>query len=503
MSGITSFQRKLIYFGGIVLLSIPIILLGMPAGKPAESKPGQRVSAQDIGGGHLAKLRHEYDLGESNLGKVDPTSSTMNLVLVGLRGFAANQLWLEANRNQERKQWAELESNVDSIILLQPHFAKVWEFHGWNLAYNVAAEWDLVEDKYYWIKRGAKFSIRGTDRNSTSAELFWWVGIILGDRISRHDAWTYMRKFFNPDDYPESDERRGDPDIKRLTGKVDRDKDLNRDGLDNYLVAKKWFHDANDVDNNHRQRRMTSIAFRQRPAKSQMAYADMLQKEGRFHESERMATAWVIGHKDWVDRYEEKNRPGVGQELVPTNHGIVRLEATTLRELEALTRLDKPAGRFTVDEKRQSIAAMRGIIHYNYWKVRSLVEGRPETVAAHRLAYEGQQLMDKNELLRSAELFEQSLAKYADMLIAYPSLITEDETSEDVAIALIGWRRANMLYHSVKGGRTVAWETALPWSIRDRDPKNRKRYQFLVKLMSLHPGKIMEILQRRAAQRAQ
>ncbi len=67
MNRLSSRQRKLVYLCGILILLIPIIWLGRPG-------------AGEESGGRLAQLRSKYDLGENQLGRVDPTSAAMNLV---------------------------------------------------------------------------------------------------------------------------------------------------------------------------------------------------------------------------------------------------------------------------------------------------------------------------------------------------------------------------------------------------------------------------------------
>ncbi len=155
MNNLTSQQRKIAYLVGMAVLLSPIIWLGMPS------------TGGDDKGGRLAELRQQYDLGESNLGDVDPASATMNLVLLGLRGVAANLLWMQLDEQKDTKNWAQMRATTESIIKLQPHYVDVWRFNAWNLAYNVSAEWDGVEDRYYWVKEGAKFLMRGSKRNET------------------------------------------------------------------------------------------------------------------------------------------------------------------------------------------------------------------------------------------------------------------------------------------------------------------------------------------------
>src|SRR5690349_1788486 len=154
MSNLTSRQRKLVYLVGLVLLLIVIIALGMP------SEPAQGQHSGNAGG-LLARRRAADELSESDLGKVDPASSTMSLLLLGFRGIATSILWMDAQEQQRNKDWAGLRATTESIILLQPHFLKVWHFQGWNLAYNISAEWDAVADRYYWVKEGIKFFKKG------------------------------------------------------------------------------------------------------------------------------------------------------------------------------------------------------------------------------------------------------------------------------------------------------------------------------------------------------
>ena len=106
------------YFGGILVLLIPDHLAGA-ARHGAADAGGKRADP----GGQARPTAHAATIsGENQLGKIDPTSAAMNLVLLGFRGVAADLLWHNADQNEETKNWAELQGNVDAIIMLQPHF---------------------------------------------------------------------------------------------------------------------------------------------------------------------------------------------------------------------------------------------------------------------------------------------------------------------------------------------------------------------------------------------
>ena len=143
--------------------------------------------------GRLATLRQKYDLGESNLGDVDPSSLTMNLVLLGLRGIAVNQLWIQMDEAKTAKDWIRMREATESIVKLQPHYEKVWDFNGWNLAWNTSAEWDAVPDRYHWVKEGAKFLIQGVSRNEKSTELRFRAATLFQKKIGIADEAKYFR----------------------------------------------------------------------------------------------------------------------------------------------------------------------------------------------------------------------------------------------------------------------------------------------------------------------
>ena len=294
MRNLTSRARKLVWFVAIVLLVMPVVLLGMPAGADeAES------------GGLLSDLRAKYDLGESELGQIDPTSATMNLLLLGLRGVAVNVLRMELDEYKNRKDWAQMQATTEAVITLQPHYIEVWRFLGWNLAYNVSAEWDSVPERFYWVKEGGKFLQRGVKRNDRVPELYFDTARIWGHKIGRSDEWRQFRGYFL-----------SDPDTKRFHGNADQE--INPQGnRDNYLVAKDWFHDANDVELKQDQHIMMRALFRSYPAKAQIEYADALQREGKFEG--KTVSAWQQAYANWTVRYET-NEPGFGKEVFLTSN---------------------------------------------------------------------------------------------------------------------------------------------------------------------------------------
>ena len=405
-------QRKLAYLIGIVVLMLPVILFGMPA------------TGEEGSGGKLARLRQEHDLGESTLGKVDPTSATMNLVLLGMRGVAVNLLRMQLDEQKDQKQWAQMRATTESVILLQPHYIQVWRYLGWNLAYNVSAEWDAVEDRYFWVKEGTKFLMQGSERNNRDPEVYWDTGNTLGKKIGRSDEWKHFRKFFKVD-----------PDKERY--KEGPDSEINPTGNDNYLVAKEWFEKANKADELRAQHIMMDVLFRSYPARSQLDYADALHREGQFDEIARKA--WDGAYHDWVEVF--------GQMRFQTGDCEIFLEApaseTAMEQLLSASGVTRP-------KLERELDLYQNVCNYRYWRTKAHSEKNANTAAVHRDLYQGEQLFKVNELEAAQELLESGLRGYKVLLDSYQDLTVDDAAIEEGLWAIMIWQKIYQLRNQVQ-----------------------------------------------------
>jgi hypothetical protein len=403
MSKLTSLQRKLAYLVAMLVLFIPVIVLGRPSegGKSANADPG----------GVLAQLRRDNDLKESALGKVDPASATMNLVLLGMRGIAVNLLWQQAQDLQKTKSWAELRAVTESITQLQPHYLKVWDHSAWNLAYNVSADWDMVPDRYFWVKEGMKFYQQGVEQNFKYPEMQHKTGICFMHKIGRADEWRQYRRYFLKDPNTELFGDGPDPAV-------------NPEARDNHLVAEKWFRESNRVMTEYgkEQHVMAHPIFRSYPGRAIIEYAQAKQKEGMFGEVTRQA--WENAYDEWVNKW--------GREDFPSEAGPIHLELSR-SELEDLR------NRGETDKIRR-IDQYQAMCNFHYWRLRCQVEREPNTVDARRELYEGEQASFRGDFVEARKLLESGMQKYADMLKKYPELGEHSETIEDAMVAMLEWR---------------------------------------------------------------
>ncbi len=413
MNQMTSKQRKLVYVFCILVLLAPIIGLGMPSTGPDS-------------GGYLARMRREHELGETTLGNVDPASATMNLVLLGLRGIAVSTLWMQLDEEKNTKDWARMRATTESIILLQPHFVKVWLFHGWNLSYNVSAEWDDVRDRYYWVKEGAKFTMNGSDRNSRSPELYFQIGQITGHKVGRADEWRHFRRFFL-----------SDPDTDRWEGRPDGD--LNPNQMDNYLVAREWYIRANDAESQGvRQHIMARYLFRAYPARAQFEYAGALGREGSFEERRRIA--WEDALRFWTTEYGTDRFRATGppycEVMLEADDNVV---AQLVRENNASRQSGWP--EVTEADVREWIDSYQKQASYRAWRTRGESEADPNTLRAHRELFNGEELHWAAKLTEALEEMASGMQHFEEMLAKYPALRHDDDTIEEAVRAVLVWQR--------------------------------------------------------------
>jgi hypothetical protein len=291
-----SFRRKVIYGILMALLLIPLYLIS----RPSVRESGGRLTE----GGVLAQLRTEHGLSQADLGEIDPASESMKLATLGMRGIAANLLWERANRYKREGDWDNLTATLNQISKLQPNFISVWQFQGWNLAYNVSVEFDDYRSRYHWVKRGINFLRDGIRYNSQEPVLPWEIGWTFGHKIGRADEYIQYRRLY-----------RDDEDFHRdLRAHVDIEKTLGPDNKpDNWLTGREWFLRGQQlvdsgvpirgrlVDDTGRVRRgKNPLLFHSYPAKWLISYATAIEEEG--HLDEKAQIAWKRAGAAW-DEY--------------------------------------------------------------------------------------------------------------------------------------------------------------------------------------------------------
>ena len=205
---------------------------------------------------------------------------------------------------------------------------------------------------------------------------------------------------------------------------------MNPDARDNFLVAKDWFIIANEVEAQPgiTQTRLAPVLFRSYPVRSQMDYAEARQDEGKFDEVTR--GAWDLAYKEVTTEW--------GAERFDSPAGMIVLEATD----DVLKQLVKEENnKYSLEEKKLWVQRRQNMCGYRSWRMRCLIEKKPETLAAHRNIYEGKRDYFSGE---DRSVVEKKL--YAGMegmeklLAEFPELEVNDDFREECLKAVTLWQ---------------------------------------------------------------
>jgi hypothetical protein len=494
MSRNASFVRKIAYITAIALLLLPLSALSQPATIDPQSPEGGTP------GGKLSQLRTQYNLAQAELGEIDPASETMKLATLGMRGVAANILWIWANHYKKVEDWDKLELTVQQIIRLQPNFLEVWDFQAHNLSYNVSVEFDDYRMRYQWVKKGIDFLILGTHYNRQEPGLLNQVGWYTGQKVGRSDEQKQFRRMFETDkDFHDLFLRNGVD--------VDRPDALGPDNVhpDNWLVARLWFNKATDAVTFSGKpiRGKAPLLFYSGGPMSQINGAAAIQKDGYFFERaqinwEKAAAEWfAYGNRELpasagynirlndlesiLSRVQDQRAQvdriaaGVRQQLVqdkidklpadqraayqkpaaertPEEQGLAymaeyQIKVTDREVLDAAPRETRPELRPIIEQIEadegvaESIRRNRQIVNFEYWRTRCDAEKTPLAQGARKDVY------DADALFKTGAQFDEARQKYelswdawTKIFAEHPALMDNAE-AEDLIDSIVNYRK--------------------------------------------------------------
>lgn len=128
-----------------------------------------------------------------------PPSLAFTTVAMGaFRGLLVDILWLRADSLKDKGEFFDAKQVAEWITILQPRFASVWEFHAWNMAYNisVAIPATLPEERWRWVKNGYELlRDQGIPLNPKSIVLYRELARIFQHKIGSvsDDAHKYYK----------------------------------------------------------------------------------------------------------------------------------------------------------------------------------------------------------------------------------------------------------------------------------------------------------------------
>ena len=465
------FGRKIVYMVILLGMLVPLYLLGQPSSGGGDA------------GGRLTEMRVKYNMAESNLGEISPSSETMKLASLGLRGVAATLLWNKAHEYRVMHEWDRLKATLNNIALLQPHYDKVWEHQAHNLAYNVSVEFDDYRQRYEMVREGTEFLTRGVRQNTNAPRLVWYTGWFYGQKLGMSDEKEQFRRLFSDDE--ESHRVLMDEGIA-----VDSPEARGPYGKpDNWLVGRLWLNQGYYlVDTGVKIRRQTPINFYETGPKWRIKHAEAIEREGVL--DSRAQDAWRMASEDWrefgkrsiptlqpftiklgqLDELERQKEEKMEQFREITGDAYKEAEAAKIAELapdlrkvwdkdpEERTEAGKDLMKYlavqvtpdlqevvknadpgvrlravTLVEEKRDLAerhlrtnGYRKQINYPYWDTLAQAEQETRTVEARKLVYDAEQANAEAELDKAIALYEKAFASWKDIFEDYPILVIDD-----------------------------------------------------------------------------
>ena len=479
------FVRKIAYIAAIGLLLIPLYVLSHPATNAVKGVQGSP-------GGTLAQMRHKHGLSQAELGEIDPTSVTIKLATLGLRGVAANLLWDKATDYQKKKDWTNLGATLNQITKLQPNFIHIWINQSWNLSYNCSVQFDDYRARYRWVIKGFDFLKEGIKRNEHQPRLLWEMGRMISQKIGKADESKQYRRLFKQDD----DFNAGVPLALR----------------DNWLVGKDWYRKSVEMVDAEGAKMMgqSPLIYRSSAPMCQMYYADYLERDGTFGEVAR--TAWHDAAVDWHDygnedipttfkkpdsdewiiiRLNDEERtaakaekliaqldaiePGLREKIVAERRAALTDKQREVldippekregkqhqlaAEAEAAIRVthDDVAHRITGKKRKEAIELAKQIVlteqnvghiqryrdtvAFNMWRQRADAEQTDELLTARKLVDQGDKAYAEGDLIPARNYYRDAMAAWRKALDAHPEYVTDQVTGEDLMSTIRRYRR--------------------------------------------------------------
>jgi len=157
--------------------------------------PGRRLAlCSEFGFSTAAGASVRLVPGRPVLELSDLPTEAVTLILGGFRGPYVVYLWIKVEEEKQKKVHFDLIDRYTKIAALQSDYPEMWVFHAWNLAWNVSVQWQSLERKYQWIRRGIEFLREGYRKNPHSAQIVAEMARIYSDKLGRSQEAFYYRK---------------------------------------------------------------------------------------------------------------------------------------------------------------------------------------------------------------------------------------------------------------------------------------------------------------------
>ena len=150
--------------------------------------------------GSIHQAREEMGLvANPSLENAPPSLAFATVAMGAFRGLIVDILWMRADNLKQEGKFFDAKQLAEWITTLQPRFAAVWDFHAWNMAYNisVAIPNTQPEERWRWVQNGYELlRDRAIELNPRSILLYRSLAWIFQHKIGgiADDAHRYYKR---------------------------------------------------------------------------------------------------------------------------------------------------------------------------------------------------------------------------------------------------------------------------------------------------------------------
>jgi hypothetical protein len=238
---------------------------------------------------------------DAPLENAPPSLAFATVALGAFRGLVVDVLWIRADQLKEDGKFFDAKQLAEWITILQPRFAAVWDFHAWNMAYNisVAIPSSRPQERWQWVKNGYELlRDKGIPKNPHSIDLYRSLGWIFQHKIAgiTDDCHKYYKlqlyNAMNPLVGPQTQEYyKSLAATSKTLDEIEQDADIVK-FLNELAAADAAFAKPEEVVDNY-------LALRQQPLKfSQKAFEviDRYRQTKTLEKFDIFAKAYYLRH---------------------------------------------------------------------------------------------------------------------------------------------------------------------------------------------------------------
>jgi hypothetical protein len=240
----------------------------------------------------------------TSLENAPPSLAFATVAMGAFRGLVVNILWIRADNLKQEGKFFDARQLAEWITTLQPRFSAVWDFHAWNMAYNisVAIPNNQPEERWRWVRNGYELlRDRAIPLNPKSIQLYRSLAWIFQHKIGdiSDDCHRYYKKELALSIRSVLGER---PDNSLFDRLAAAPKTLDEAMADSQIIrfvddlrrADPAFVDRDKLVNNYLSLRQTPARFSQEAISVIDAWrdSDALQAFDAFSRAEKLRSDW-------------------------------------------------------------------------------------------------------------------------------------------------------------------------------------------------------------------